>query len=66
MAARKSGMSKPDCVSTQCPQCGGTEHITVEHVIVGTTTRVNCHCRACDASWQANDLDSGDAERVAS
>lgn len=55
MAAGKPSAAKQVCVSTQCPGCGQSHHITVERVIVGGRTFINCHCRFCEASWEAED-----------
>jgi hypothetical protein len=55
MAASHSGESKQVCVSTQCPECGQSDHITVERVIVAGRIVVNCLCRVCGASWEAED-----------
>jgi hypothetical protein len=51
--SRPRDESYDGCTSDRCPRCGKSEFVTVERVIVGGYTVVQCHCRACEASWVA-------------
>jgi hypothetical protein len=53
-SAERSSEPGTGCTSGKCPKCDKPGHVTVEHVIVGSTTVDYCYCKACGASWVGN------------
>ena len=43
--------SKSLCTDHVCPNCGLSDHVTAERVLIGNVALTVCHCRLCGHSW---------------
>jgi uncharacterized Zn finger protein len=46
--------SRSLCTDHLCPNCGITDHVTAERVLIGAVSVTLCHCRMCGHSWHAS------------